>query len=140
MGRSSRPVPEQLADKLYLIRQHQKLTQEKMVECLQAKLDEHYQSAKIYPGHISDYEKGKREPPLVVLLAYARIAGVSIDVLADDGQQLPGFYFMYVVRKSTRERLKRERAIEKAMKSQKTKKPGSSTKKANSKTKGKNPK
>lgn len=32
---------------------------------------------------------GEREPSLIVLLRYARLAGVSMDVLADDGLDLP---------------------------------------------------
>jgi hypothetical protein len=45
---------------------------------------------KIHPAHISGYETGKREPPLPVLLKYARLAGVSTDVLIDDKLKLPG--------------------------------------------------
>ena len=38
---------------------------------------------------ISNYELGTGEPPLPVLLAYARLAGVSTDVLIDDESDLP---------------------------------------------------
>jgi transcriptional regulator with XRE-family HTH domain len=38
---------------------------------------------------ISQYETGKREPPLLVLLKYARLAGVTIDDLVDDKLSLP---------------------------------------------------
>lgn len=38
---------------------------------------------------ISEYESGKREPQLMILLAYARAAGVSTDVLIDDELDLP---------------------------------------------------
>src|ERR1051325_5707403 len=40
-------------------------------------------------NRISDYERGNREPPLPVLLQYARLAGVSTDVLIDDDLDLP---------------------------------------------------
>jgi hypothetical protein len=43
----------------------------------------------LYPGHISLYEAGRREPPLPVLLRYARLAGVYVDVLIDDELGLP---------------------------------------------------
>jgi transcriptional regulator with XRE-family HTH domain len=33
---------------------------------------------------ISGYERGDREPPLPILLAYSRLANVSTDVLIDD--------------------------------------------------------
>ncbi len=38
---------------------------------------------------ISEYELGKREPPLLVLLKYAEAAGVCLDVLANDNLDLP---------------------------------------------------
>ena len=38
---------------------------------------------------ISGYERGEREPPLPVLLAYARLARVPMDVLVDDKMKLP---------------------------------------------------
>jgi len=38
---------------------------------------------------ISGYERGEREPPLPVLLAYARLAKVSVERLIDDELDLP---------------------------------------------------
>ena len=38
---------------------------------------------------ISQFETGKRQPSYPVLLKYARIAGVSTDVLIDDKAKLP---------------------------------------------------
>ena len=38
---------------------------------------------------ISDYETDKSEPPLTVLLQYARIAGIPTEVLIDDELDLP---------------------------------------------------
>ena len=40
-------------------------------------------------NRISDYELGKREPPLVILLRYARVANVSVEALIDDELDLP---------------------------------------------------
>jgi len=48
-----------------------------------------YQQSPIFLGHISQFESNKREPPLPVLLQYARIAGVALEALADDGLDLP---------------------------------------------------
>jgi hypothetical protein len=42
----------------------------------------------VYSGNISRFEQGLREPPLLVLLAYARIARIAIDVLVDDDLEL----------------------------------------------------
>jgi hypothetical protein len=43
----------------------------------------------IYQSNVSGYESGEREPPLPVLLKYAEVAGVCLDVQADDRLDLP---------------------------------------------------
>lgn len=48
-----------------------------------------YKATPLYASQISNFEQGKREPPLMVLLAYARLAGVSIECLVDDKIKLP---------------------------------------------------
>jgi len=81
VGRSSRPAPKYLAEKLRRVRDDLGLSQAVMCDKLGF--------SKIHPAHISAYEQGKREPPLPVLLRYARLAGVSTDVLIDDKLRLP---------------------------------------------------
>ena len=43
----------------------------------------------MYYGRISEYERGKREPSLWVLLAYARAARIHLEDLVDDQIDLP---------------------------------------------------
>ncbi len=43
----------------------------------------------ILQGSISGYERGQREPPLLILLRYARVANISLEVLVDDLLDLP---------------------------------------------------
>jgi transcriptional regulator with XRE-family HTH domain len=43
----------------------------------------------MFRSSVSGYEQGYREPPLHVLLAYARTANVYVDVLIDDELNLP---------------------------------------------------
>lgn len=82
MGSRARPKPERLAEKLLQIRRALDLSQGGMLARLG--LDEsHFRSA------ISGYELGTREPPLPVLLKYARLAGVCLDELVDDDLDLP---------------------------------------------------
>jgi transcriptional regulator with XRE-family HTH domain len=81
MGRSSRPRPDRLALKLLRIREALGIPQAEMVKRLE--------QPKIHPAHISGYERGEREPPLIVLLRYARLVGISTDVLIDDELDLP---------------------------------------------------
>ena len=38
---------------------------------------------------ISEYESGRREPALWVLLAYARVAGIHVEDMIDDNRDLP---------------------------------------------------
>jgi hypothetical protein len=40
-------------------------------------------------NRISDYELDMGEPPLPVLLRYARVAGICVDALIDDEMDLP---------------------------------------------------
>lgn len=40
-------------------------------------------------GRISEYERGKREPSLWVLLAYARAGCIHLEALVDDEIDLP---------------------------------------------------
>src|SRR5437660_11615407 len=83
MGRSRRDHPKRLASKLREIRIGLDLTQEQMAEALQRA------KASTRPGHISEFERGLREPTLLVLLRYARMAGVTADALIDDEIDLP---------------------------------------------------
>lgn len=79
---SSRPQPRKLAAKLRLIRMRLNLTQEQM-----AGIVEHKRSP-VYPGHISEFESGRREPSLLVLLRYARAVDLPVDWLIDDEVKL----------------------------------------------------
>lgn len=82
MGRSARLRPKRLADKLLRIRLALGLSQNEMLR--------HLGFAEVlYRSNVSGFELGEREPPLPLLLAYARAAGVYVDVLIDDEQDLP---------------------------------------------------
>jgi transcriptional regulator with XRE-family HTH domain len=76
VGRASRPRPKKLGPKLKRIRAVFGYSQVAMAQALAFKT--------VYPAHISQYERGTREPPLPVLMKYARLAGISTDTLIDD--------------------------------------------------------
>ena len=82
---SPRPQPKRLAAKLRQIRTSLGLTQQQMVKVLKSRKAH----LTLYPGNVSRFEQGLREPPLLVLLAYAKAATVTIDVLVDDDLELP---------------------------------------------------
>lgn len=82
MGTVARPKPIRLPEKLLQIRNALGLSQDGMLERL-GLAESSFRSA------VSGYERGEREPPLPILLAYARAVGVSTDVLIDDEMDLP---------------------------------------------------
>lgn len=82
MGSRARPKPKRLAEKLLQIRLALDLSQDGMLARLELG-ESHFRSA------VSGYELGTREPPLPVLLQYARLAGVCVDTLIDDNLDLP---------------------------------------------------
>ena len=82
MGKKPRHKPARLPEKLLQIRTRLGLSQSEMFRKLNI---EDYAEVK----RISDYETGKSEPPLIVLLQYARVAGISTDVLISDKLNLP---------------------------------------------------
>lgn len=82
MGRVRRPSPARLPEKLLLIREGLSLSQNGMLRRLG--IEDGYDRATI-----SGYERGVREPPLPVLLAYARAANIYVEVLIDDELDLP---------------------------------------------------
>ena len=82
MGRAARLKPERLPEKLLRIRLALELSQSQIVKHLDLE-------DVIYPSNISGYETGEREPPLPIVLRYARAANVWADVLIDDELDLP---------------------------------------------------
>ncbi len=83
MGTKPRPLPTRLGQKLLRIRKELDLSQEQMAKKLTSR------KSPVYPTHISEFERSKREPSLLVLLKYARAAGLSTDVLIDDDLNMP---------------------------------------------------
>lgn len=73
--------PKKLAEKLKKIRVDLDLSQSELLEKLGF-------SDVIFQGNISQYELGRREPPLPVLLAYGRLANISVEKLIDDALNL----------------------------------------------------
>lgn len=82
MARGPRERPERLAEKLLTIRQLLGLSQTEMLKRLGVEDRMAYH-------RISEFESGKGEPSLIILLRYARVASVSLDTLADDEIDLP---------------------------------------------------
>jgi transcriptional regulator with XRE-family HTH domain len=82
MGRATPAKPKRLAEKLLDIRRALGLSQNEMLRRIGS-------PDRLIQTSISGYERGVREPPLLVLLEYARVAGVCMDVLVDDTLELP---------------------------------------------------
>jgi transcriptional regulator with XRE-family HTH domain len=88
MSLKSRWRPQRLPEKLRQIRKALGLSQSEMLRYLSM-------AEEFHPNTISSYETGRAEPPLPVLLLYAKAATkaagehVSTDVLIDDRCDLP---------------------------------------------------
>jgi transcriptional regulator with XRE-family HTH domain len=82
MGKYPRRKPARLTEKLLQIRTALGLSQNGLVRHL-GLTDE------LVRETISGYELGTIEPPLPVLLVYARAANVYVDALIDDALDLP---------------------------------------------------
>ena len=82
MGKRARMRPARLPAKLLQIREALGLSQSEMLRRLGFE-------AEMVAARISEFELGKNEPPLPVLLEYARAANVSTDMLIDDKLDLP---------------------------------------------------
>ncbi|HEY6805437.1 MAG TPA: helix-turn-helix transcriptional regulator [Pyrinomonadaceae bacterium] len=82
MGKNPRDKQVHVGTKMKQIRDALELSQNGILERLQL-------PPKYTRKLISNYENDHREPPLIVLLAYAREAGVCLDVIANDEVELP---------------------------------------------------
>ena len=80
MGRSRRNKPLLLSHKLLAIRKGLRMSQTEMARALG--LTVHYSA-------VSNFELGTREPDLLVVMRYARLAGVPMETLVDDQLSLP---------------------------------------------------
>jgi transcriptional regulator with XRE-family HTH domain len=79
---NARPKPERLPEKLRQVRISLGLSQTELLRRLDA------EDLLAY-SQISEFETGRREPSLLVLLRYARLAAVPTEVLIDDKLDLP---------------------------------------------------
>lgn len=100
MGRASRKryVPVRLGEKFLQIRAALNLTQQSMLERLDL-------PPEFSQSNISAYERGTKEPPIFVIMKYAEVANVWIDVLVQDSLDLPHI----IPSKRKHEGLKRKR-------------------------------
>ena len=80
MGRSRRNKPKMLCQKLLAIRKRLNMSQTQMARALQLKV--HYSA-------VSNFELGTREPDLIVVLRYSRLAGIPMETIVDDQLNLP---------------------------------------------------
>ena len=80
MGRSRRNKPVKLSHKLLAIRKRLRMSQTEMARALELKV--HYSA-------VSNFELGTREPDLLIVLRYARLAGIAMETIVDDQLEIP---------------------------------------------------
>ena len=79
MFQRERRKPKRLGQKLLAIRCKLEVSQSELAKLLD--FDKGV-------ARISEYERGTREPDLILLLKYSELADVSINMLADDNREL----------------------------------------------------
>lgn len=77
-----RAMPKKLGKKLLQIRMNLGMSQREIVKALK------YHDTPLRASQISQYESGQREPTMMLVLAYARLAKVSVESLIDDKMKL----------------------------------------------------
>ena len=82
--RHPRPQPDRLAEKLRQIRTRLGYTLEEMAQALAR-----VKKSPPTKSYIHRFEAGTREPSLLILLEYSRVAGVTLESLVDDSLDLP---------------------------------------------------
>jgi transcriptional regulator with XRE-family HTH domain len=83
MGHSANPHIKHLAAKLLAIRHSLGLSQPKMARLIPNLKGGHYR--------LSEFEKGRRVPNVLILMAYARAAQIPLESIVDDDIDLPAF-------------------------------------------------
>ena len=79
MGQRGRKKPKRLGEKLLAIRVKLDISQSQLAKLLE--FDKGI-------ARISEYERSIREPDLMTLVKYSKLARVPMDVLADDSREL----------------------------------------------------
>jgi transcriptional regulator with XRE-family HTH domain len=83
MGQAPRNKPKRLGEKLLQIREALGLSQKEMAKQLSERT-----GFTITQTHVSNYERDRVEPFLETTLAYARLASVEMNDIADDDVDL----------------------------------------------------
>jgi hypothetical protein len=92
MGRRRRETQELLSKKLLAIREFVGQGQVEMASSLKSEIPpRNGRSYSIQGGSISKYENGRRQPNLIVLLAYAHLGKVHLELLVDNRFTLKTF-------------------------------------------------
>lgn len=76
--RSMVELPRNLSIKLRAIRIKADLSKTAMIRALK------YKASALYPSDISQFERGERQPPSLLVMAYSKLRGVPMSVLTDD--------------------------------------------------------
>ena len=78
---AAKPIPKRLGEKLRMIRESRGWSLDQMAEAVG-------KTGASRRTRVYEWETGIRQPDLPALLAYARLVGVSTDVLIDDDLDL----------------------------------------------------
>ena|SRR5690349_17708016 len=83
--RDRRGTQELLPDKLFAIRDFLGFSEIEVAESITTDIHSHIDGPfNLRPAKVSAYEDGRLEPNLLVLVAYARLGKVHLELIADD--------------------------------------------------------
>ena len=82
MGSASRRKPAKLGEKLKYIRENFEYSFSQMATALSDK------DVKVLKTDVHKFEKGEREPNLIILLRYAKLGKTTMEMLVDDKTKL----------------------------------------------------
>jgi hypothetical protein len=83
--------PKLLPQKLLKLREYLNVGQPEMAQMLETQIESQDKKYRVHAGRVSEYETGKREPVLLVGLAYSYLGRVSMISLADDDVSVDEF-------------------------------------------------
>jgi len=83
MGLAPRTRPVRLSPKLAGVRARLNMTQSELADALSDSF------ISVTKQDISKFEKGEREPPIIVLLRYSKLTNIAMENFADDLLELP---------------------------------------------------
>jgi len=119
MGTAARLRPKLLPEKLREIRIFLNVSQQEMARMLVSEIASQDRKYSLQAARVSEYERGTREPALIVVLAYSLIGKVEMFSVADDNVNVENFrrqlgtfqHFQYLRSRTKTKKSRKKRSL-----------------------------